>query len=184
MIIDYMKSFTRSSMHVLGLSLVLFAVACEDNKDSSEEEGHTDADGFILEANGTEIYREFKGSTTGSVTLKVGGDLDLSVHFLDDDGNEIEHEEEEHDDHGDEEEELKVSGFDASIATIEFHEEDGHNHRKISLNLRGQEEDEHAMMLEVKGVGAGNTSFKLELMHGDHADYTSTKNVPVVVTAN
>ncbi len=184
MIIDYMKSFTRSSLHVLGLSLALFAVACEDNKDSSEEDGHTDADGFILEANGTEIYREFKGSTTGSVTLKVGGDLDLSVHFLDDDGNEIEHEEEEHDDHGDEEEELKVSGFDASIATIEFHEEDGHNHRKISLNLRGQEEDEHAMVLEVKGVGAGSTSFKLELMHGDHADYTSTKNVPVVVTAN
>ena len=184
MIIDYMKSFTRSSMHVLGLSLVLFAVACEDNNDSAEEEGHTDADGFILEANGTEIYREFKGSTSGSVTLKVGGDLDLSVHFLDEDGKEIEHEEEEDGhDHGDEEE-LKVSGFDASIATVEFHEEDGHNHRKISLNLRGHEEDEHAMMLEVKGVGAGSTSFKLELMHGDHADYTSTKNVPVVVTAN
>ena len=184
MIIDYMKSFTRSSMHILGLSLVLFAVACEDNNDGAEEEGHTDADGFILEANGTEIYREFKGSTSGSVTLKVGGDLDLSVHFLDEDGKEIEHEEEEDGhDHGDEEE-LQVSGFDASIATVEFHEEDGHNHRKISLNLRGQEEEEHAMMLEVKGVGAGNTSFKLELMHGDHADYTSTKNVPVVVTAN
>tara|TARA_B100001121_G_scaffold109084_1_gene96155 strand:- start:36 stop:560 length:525 start_codon:yes stop_codon:yes gene_type:complete len=174
-------------MHILGLSLVLFAVACEDNNDGSEEDGHTDADGFILEANGTEIYREFKGSTSGSVTLKVGGDLDLSVHFLDEDGKEIEHEEEEKDDHdhdhGDEEE-LKVSGFNASIATIEFHEDDGHNHRKISLNLKGQEEDEHAMMLEVKGVGAGTTSFKLELMHGDHADYTSTKNVPVVVTAN
>ena len=184
MIIDYMKSFTRSSMHILGLSLVLFAVACEDNNDGAEEEGHTDADGFILEANGTEIYREFKGSTSGSVTLKVGGDLDLSVHFLDEDGKEIEHEEEEDGhDHGDEEE-LKVSGFDASIATVEFHEEDGHNHRKISLNLRGQEEDEHAMMLEVKGIGAGSTSFKLELMHGDHADYTSTKNVPVTVTAN
>lgn len=187
MIIDYMKSFTRSSMHILGLSLVFFAVACEDNNDGSEEDGHTDADGFILEANGTEIYREFKGSTSGSVTLKVGGDLDLSVHFLDEDGKEIEHEEEEKDDHdhdhGDEEE-LKVSGFNASIATIEFHEDDGHNHRKISLNLKGQEEDEHAMMLEVKGVGAGTTSFKLELMHGDHADYTSTKNVPVVVTAN
>ena len=187
MIIDYMKSFTRSSMHILGLSLVLFAVACEDNNDGSEEDGHTDADGFILEANGTEIYREFKGSTSGSVTLKVGGDLDLSVHFLDEDGKEIEHEEEEKDDHGHDhgdEEELKVSGFNASIATIEFHEDDGHNHRKISLNLKGQEEDEHAMMLEVKGVGAGTTSFKLELMHGDHADYTSTKNVPVVVTAN
>ncbi|MEC7980719.1 MAG: hypothetical protein VX144_02140 [Candidatus Neomarinimicrobiota bacterium] len=186
MIIDYMKSFTRSSMHVLGLSLVLFAVACEDNNDSSEEEGHTDADGFILEANGTEIYRQLKGVATGSVTLKVGADLDLSVHFLDEDGNEIEHEEEEddHDDHGDEEEKLQVSGFNASIATVEFVEDDGHNHRKISLNLRGQEEEEHAMMLEVKGVGAGSTSFKLELMHGDHADFTSTINVPVVVTAN
>ncbi len=186
MIIDYMKSFTRSSMHILGLSLVLFAVGCEDNNDGAEDEGHTDADGFILEANGTEIYREFKGSTSGSVTLKVGGDLDLSVHFLDEDGKEIEHEEEEDDDdhdHG-EEEELRVTGFNASIATVEFHEEDGHNHRKISLNLSGQEEDEHAMMLEVKGVGSGTTSFKLELMHGDHADYTSTKNVPVVVTAN
>ena len=183
MILENMKTYSRSFMKIAGLSLVLFAVACEDNKDSSEEEGHTDADGFVLESEGSVIYREFKGAITGSIALKVGGDLDLSVHFLDEDGNEIEHEEE-GDDHGDEEEELKVSGFDASIATIEFHEEDGHNHRKISLNLKGQEEDEHAMVLEVKGVGAGSTSFKLELMHGDHADYTSSTNIPVVVTAN
>lgn len=184
MILENMKTYSRSFMKIAGLSLVLFAVACEDNKDSSEEEGHTDADGFVLESEGSVIYREFKGAITGSITLKVGGDLDLSVHFLDEDGNEIEHEEE-GDDHGDEEGELKVTGFDSSIATVEFVEDDhGHSHRKVSLKFKGQEEDEHAMVLEVKGVGAGSTSFKLELMHGDHADYTSITNVPVVVTAN
>ena len=35
--------------------------------------------------------------------------------------------------------------------------------------------------LEIIGVGAGSTSFKLELMHDGHADYTSTNNVPIVV---
>jgi len=179
-----MKIYSRSFMQIAGLALVLFAVGCEDNKDSAEEEGHIDAEGFVLESEGTVIYRQFKGAVTGSITLKVGGDLDLSVHFLDDDGKEIEHEEE-GDDHGDEEEELKVTGFNSSIATVEFVEDDhGHSHRKVSLELRGQEEDEHAMVLEVKGVGAGSTSFKLELMHGDHADYTSVTNVPVVVTSN
>ena len=156
--------------------LALFTVGCEDDDhdEHGHEEGHTDAEGFKLEdENGNEVYSQFEGAIEGAITLNVGETLELTVHFLDDDGNEIEHEEEEDGhDHGDEEE-LKVSGFDASIATVEFHEEDGHNHRKISLNLRGQEEDEHAMMLEVKGVGAGSTSFKLELMHGDHADYLS-----------
>ena len=37
------------------------------------------------------------------------------------------------------------------------------------------------MALEIKGVKAGSTSFKLELMHDGHADYTSTNNVPITV---
>ena len=37
------------------------------------------------------------------------------------------------------------------------------------------------MAIYVIGVSAGTTEFKLELMHGDHADYTSTNNVPVTV---
>ena len=40
------------------------------------------------------------------------------------------------------------------------------------------------MALHVIGVSVGTTSFKLELMHGDHADYTSTSNVPVNVTSS
>ena len=114
---------------------------------------------------------EFKGTQTGSVTLTAGATLELSVHFLGDDGKELGHEGHE----GEEEEEgsLKVSGFNSSIATVEVEEEhagEGHDH-----------DEEHEMALEIKGVKAGSTSFKLELMHDGHADYTSTNNVPITV---
>ena len=42
-------------------------------------------------------------------------------------------------------------------------------------------EEEHGYGIHVIGVSAGSTSFKLELMHQGHADYTSTNNVPVTV---
>ena len=49
--------------------MLLFTTGCEDDDHDNHDHGHTDADGFILESNGTEIYREFEGSVTGSVTL-------------------------------------------------------------------------------------------------------------------
>ena len=155
---------------------MLFTIGCEDEShdDHDHEEGHTDADGFILEdAAGNEVYREFEGAMTGSVTLAVGETLELSVHFLDHEGNEIAHEEEEEE--GEEHEDgLEVSGFDAGVAIVEVeeHEEEGdddHDH------------DEHGMALHVEGVSSGSTSFQLRLMHDGHADYTSTNNVPVTV---
>ena len=79
----------------------------------------------------------------------------------------------EHDEHeGEEEEEgeLKVSGFNSSIATVEVEEEHGDH----------GDEEEHEMALEILGCQCiGSTSFKLELMHDGHADYTSTNNVPI-----
>ena len=85
---------------------MLFVTGCEDDDHDNHDEGHTDADGFILEnESGTEVYREFEGAVTGSVALSVGDTLELSVHFLDHEGNEIEHEEEEGDDHDHDEEE-------------------------------------------------------------------------------
>ena len=167
MTIDFEKS-TRSLLSIFGLFLALFIVSCEDDHDHDEE--HADAEGFILESSsGTEMYREFKGTQTGSVTLTAGDTLELSVHFLDDDGKEIEHDEHE----GEEEEEgkLKVSGFNSSVALVEVEEEhDDHG-----------DEEEHEMALEIIGVNTGSTSFKLELMHDGHADYTSTNNVPITV---
>ena len=167
MTIDFEKS-TRSLLSIFGLFLALFIVSCEDDHDHDEE--HTDAEGFILEtSSGTEMYREFKGTQTGSVTLTAGDTLELSVHFLDDDGKEMEHDE--HEGEEEEEGELKVSGFNSSVALVEVEEEhDDHG-----------DEEEHEIALEIIGVNAGSTSFKLELMHDGHADYTSTNNVPITV---
>ena len=159
---------TRSLVSVLGIFLALFVVSCEDD-DHAHEEEHIDAEGFILESEGTEIYREFKGTTTGSVTVAVGATLEVSVHFLGDDGKELEHEEHE----GEEEEgSLRVSGANSSIATVEV--EEGHDDG-------GDHDHEEEMALEITGVSAGSTSFKLELMHEWHADYTSTNNVSITV---
>jgi len=155
----YFEKSTRSLLSIFGLFLALFIVSCEDDHDHNEE--HTDAEGFILEtSSGTEMYREFKGTQTGSVTLNAGDTLELSVHFLDDNGKEMEHDE--HEGEAEEEGELKVSGFNSSVALVEV-------------------EEEHEMGLEIIGVSIGSTSFKLELMHDGHADYTSTNNIPIIV---
>ena len=158
---------TRSLVSVLGIFLALFVVSCEDD-DHDHAEEHIDAEGFILESEGNEIYREFKGTTTGSVTVAVGATLEVSVHFLGDDGKELEHEEHE----GEEEGSLRVSGANSSIATVEV--EEGHDDG-------GDHDHEEEMALEITGVSAGSTSFKLELMHEGHADYTSTNNVSITV---
>ena len=158
--------FLRASkvrLVLLITSMIFFTTGCEyDDHDHDEE--HTDADGFVLEdQNGTEVYKEFEGAIEGTITLSVGETLELSVHFLDHEENEIEHEE------GEEEDELSVSENDANIAIVEAEE-----------NEEG-EGDHHEMAIHIIGVSAGSTSFKLQLMHEGHADYTSTNNVPVTV---
>ena len=117
-------------------SLALFTVGCEDDDhdEHGHEEGHTDAEGFKLEdENGNEVYSQFEGAIEGAITLNVGETLELTVHFLDDDGNEIEHEEEEGEDH---EDGLEVSGADPNIATVEVEgHEDEDNVRKLFKQL-------------------------------------------------
>ena len=158
---------------IFSLSFVLlFTTGCEDDDHDNHDHGHTDADGFILEnESGTEVYREFEGAVTGTVTLSVGDTLELAVHFLDHEGNEIEHEEEEEHEEG----EIEVSGSNASIAIVEVeHEEEGDDHDH-------DHEEEHGAALHIIGVSSGSTSFQLQLMHDGHADYTSTNDVTVTV---
>ena len=167
---------------LLFTSMLLFTTGCEDDDhDHDHDEDHTNANGFVLETEaGVVVYEEFEGTQTGSVTLSVGETLELMVHFLDSEGNEIEHSDDEHDDHddgGDDHDDdgdgLVVSENDATIAIVEVEghdEEDGDDH-----------EDEHGNALHVEGVSAGSTSFKLQLIHDGHPDYTSTNNVPVTV---
>ena len=150
-------------------SLALFTVGCEDDDhdEHGHEEGHTDAEGFKLEdENGNEVYSQFEGAIDGAITLNVGETLELTVHFLDDDGNEIEHEEE-GEDH---EDGLEVSVADPNIATVEVegHEDEGDGH-------------DHGMAIHIEGVSSGATNFELRLMHQGHADFTS---LDVLVTVN
>ena len=156
----------KAHMVLLLSSVMFFTTGCEDDSHDDHDEEHTDADGFILEdESGTEIYREFEGAMTGGVALSVGETLELSVHFLDHEGNEIAHDE----DHDEEEEEdhedgLAISGFDSNVANVEVEDDHGHGNG-----------------IHVIGVSSGSTSFQLQLMHEGHADYTSTNNVPVTV---
>ena len=159
----------KAQLVLLITSMMFFTTGCEDDDhDDHHDEGHTDTEGFVLEdESGAEVYREFEGAMTGTVTLAVGETLELTVHFLDHDGEEIEHEEGEED----HEDGIEVSGFDSSIALVEVegHDEDGDH------------DEEHGMAIHVIGVSSGSTSFQLQLMHEGHADYTSTNNVPVTV---
>ena len=51
----------------------LTAVACDDHDHDHDAEGHTDAEGFVLENNGTVVYRQFEGEVTVD-------NLSLSIH--------------------------------------------------------------------------------------------------------
>ena len=153
----------KAHMVLLLSSVMFFTTGCEDESHDDHDEEHTDADGFILEdESGTEIYREFEGAMTGGVALSVGETLELSVHFLDHEGNEIEHGDDHEEEEEDHEDGLAVSGADSNIATVEVDHDHGH-------------------AIHVIGVSSGSTSFQLQLMHEGHADYTSTNNVPVTV---
>ena len=76
---------------LLFTSMLLFTTGCEDDDhDHDHDEDHTNANGFVLETEaGVEVYREFEGTQTGGVTLSVGETLELMVHFLDPEGNEL-----------------------------------------------------------------------------------------------
>lgn len=164
----------KAQLVLLITSMMFFTTACEDD-DHKHDHGHTDAEGFVLEnESGTEFFKEFEGEIViDNLTLAVGDTLELSVHFLDHDGEEISHDDEHETDEG----ELRFTVVDTFIVKViaEDHEED---------DSAGSGEDHHEMALEIIGVSAGSTEFKLELMHGEHADYTSTNNVPVTVTSS
>ena len=157
----------KAQLVLLLTSIMFFTTGCEDD-DHDHDADHTDAEGFVLEnESGTEVYKEFEGAiVTNNLTLSVGDTLELSVHFLDHDGDEIEHEED-----GEEEEGLRITGNNESIAIVEAEEHEE------------EEEEHHEMAIHVIGVSAGSTEFKLELMHDEHADYTSTNNVLVTVNS-
>ena len=178
----------------------LIVVSCDnDSSNPLTPDTHTDAEGLILERDGTEVYREFEGSVVlNDLNLTVNDSWDLTVHFLDHDGIEIEHEEEEHDE-GEEEDELFFTSYNDTIISLEIEEHCDEITDSVECNLsdhcewhtdEGACEDEvhddgddlvehHELGFELTGLSAGTTTFVLSLMHDGHADYTS---LPISVT--
>ena len=187
--------FFRFTLLLLAFA-VLFAACGEDDNpiiedDHDDEPFHADADGFVLKVDGNQIYRQFEGEHEGSITLKVGEELDVLATFLNHDEEEFlpenPEEEGEDDDHDHSEEEvfaLALSEFDSSIIEIHLHEgaEDDHEDEHADEDEHYDEELAEQFTFEVKGLKAGETAAKLQLLHGDHPDFTAALMIPVTVT--
>ena len=165
-----------STLLLTGILFLNFACEDDDHDDHAHahDEGHTDAEGFVLKDGSPGnpiVYRQFKGDVTvDNLSVAVGDEKPLHVIFLDDDGEEIQHEDDEH--------EIEASVLQISItsgaefAAVGFPEHD---------DTGSTSEEEHVMAIEITGISAGETFFSLMLMHGTHADYQSTVDVKVTV---
>ena len=159
---------------------------------------HADADGFNLEIDGKVVYHQHQGAHDGGLTVPVGEEIEIHVHFLDADENELHLDEvapppgeddqaddgHDHAHDGLESFSLGLTGYDSSIIKIhldehahegEEHDEDGEEH--------GHEDEGHADALPfgIEGLKAGKTEIKLQLLHGDHPDFTAALAIPVTV---
>ena len=126
------------------------------------------------------------------------------MHFLDHEGNEVEHEEEEHEEG--EEDELSFTNYDDVIISLELENHDDHGDEEHCDEIIEQaecissehcewhsddsacedsdahgDEEHHELSFELTGLAVGSTSFNLSLMHEGHADYVS---LPINVTVN
>ena len=161
--------------------------------DHDEEPFHAEVDGFVLEVDGAEAYRQFQGTATGKLTVNVGEEIEVHVTFLDENGAEThvsEEEEDDHDhDHDDDEVEifkLRLTDYDSSVIEVHLPEdEEDHDHEDEDHEDEDHEdedhEDEDRWRFEVVGRKAGTTQITFQLLHGDHADFTAALAIPVTV---
>ncbi len=159
---------------------------------------HADADGFNLEIDGKVVYHQHQDHHEGGLTVPVGEEIEIHVHFLDADENELhldevapppgEDEQDDHDHGGLESFSLGLTGYDSSIIKIHL-DHDDHANEGEEHDDDGEEhdhEDDHeghgdALPFGIEGLKAGKTEIKLQLLHGNHADYTAPLLIPVTV---
>lgn len=159
----------------------------EDDHDHDHETDapmHADVDGFVLEVDEKEVYRQFQGTHTGGLTVNVGEEIEVHAVFLEADGHEAHLDEVESvDDHGHEEEfGLGLSEYDSAIIAIHLdHDEHGHGEEEHGEEEHGEEGHGDELPFGLEGLKAGETSIKLQLLHGDHPDFTGALLIPVTV---
>ena len=159
---------------------------------------HADADGFNLEINGEVVYHQHQGHHNGGLTVNAGEEIEVHVHFLDADEKELnldevahppgedEDDDHDHDHDGAESFSLGLTGYDSTIIKIHL---DEHDHEE-EHDEGDHEEDDHeeaheehgdALPFGLEGLKAGTTEIKLQLLHGDHPDFTAALLIPVTV---
>ena len=159
----------------------------DHDHDHEDAPMHADVDGFILEVNEKEVYRQFQGTHTGGLTVNVGEEIEVHAVFLEADGHEAHLDEVEAvDEHGHEEEfGLGLSDYDSAIIAIHLdHDEHDHgeeDHGEEDHDEHGEEEHGDELPFGLEGLKAGKTSIKLQLLHGDHPDFTGALLIPVTV---
>ena len=162
-----------------------------EDEHEDEGDGHFIPAGFQLELEGQDgyVYRELNLAPEGSITVSIAdGPQEFTLHFLDSDGNEIDHEDHEGDEHCDDF--LNQTDCESS-EHCEWHagdqaceDEEGHG---------DDHEEEHGMHIEITGLSSGTTYFQIQLVHDGHADFTSLgppttidgtlyNGIPVIVT--
>ena len=117
--------------------------------DTEHEEEHDEAIGLIVRDSGTEIVRVESGDVTGEI--EVGHGLKtalLSVRFIAEDGDLFTPDED--DDYA-----LDWEIADQSIAEVEHHAEDS------------------AWAFHIIGLAEGQTTIRIKINHGGHADFVS-----------
>ena len=135
--------FNNTKNIFLFILLTFVVMSCEEDAPATEQDMHTDAEGMEIvtmitdeEGNDVEglLYSECKGVFENNLTgLPAEMEWDLTVHFLDDDCEELEGHEDEHDDHdhgddhSDDEPYLEITGYDPSIISITVGGHDDHD---------------------------------------------------------
>lgn len=129
---------------------------------------HADADGFVLEVNEKEVYRQLQGTHEDGLTVGAGEEIEVHVVFLDASGTEV------HLAEVDTAEVYTLGLSDYDPAIIDIHLAEGE--AEPAEHAHGEE-----LGFEVVGLKAGKTEIKLQLLHGDHPDFTAALPIPVKV---
>ena len=152
--------FYNFAIFTLSMTFIFIIFACDQDPEHDHDHAdvHADVDGFILQtSNGEEIYREFKGITSGSILINSGQSMALSVYFLDHNENKI----------------LDESDFqDKSIQVSKY--------EKTIINVK-LKQDIYPHAVIISGLSPGQTFAKLQLIHNEHPDYTATKDIPIKI---
>ncbi|MDE0467628.1 MAG: hypothetical protein OYL97_11265 [Candidatus Poribacteria bacterium] len=151
-----------------------------DHEQEADAPIHADVDGFTLEVGEEQVYRQFQGTHEGGLTVGVGEEIEVHVVFLDATGAEAHLDEVEAvDEHGHEEVfALGLSEYDSAMIEIHLEHEEGHAEDE---HAHGEEEHGEELGFGLEGLKAGETSIKLQLLHGDHPDFTGALLIPVKV---